>query len=197
MTKCPFCFQDIPDDSLYCDQCGKQLQFCPNCHKPGAGKICGHCGTPMNAQPQQATPFNPFASHAQQASPAPQQPPVSNPFAKQPSAANPFVQQPKPQPITVSELWLSISALPAPFKVQPGDFGRNLSPMNPNIAPFDTISGRHGVFQCKAGEWTFADVGSSNGTLHNGRLMAVNREETLRSGDTLQMGEALFKVSLK
>lgn len=31
---CPYCKKMIDDDSLYCDQCGKELKFCPQCNKP-------------------------------------------------------------------------------------------------------------------------------------------------------------------
>jgi len=44
---CPYCGALIADDSFYCDQCGKQLLICPNCHEYGKGKFCKHCGSPM------------------------------------------------------------------------------------------------------------------------------------------------------
>ncbi|MCQ2118351.1 MAG: FHA domain-containing protein [Bacteroidales bacterium] len=34
----------IDDDSLYCDQCGKELKFCPVCQKPHRGTECQVCG---------------------------------------------------------------------------------------------------------------------------------------------------------
>ena len=41
---CPKCKADIPDDSWFCDQCGSELKFCPNCLVPAKGKRCTRCG---------------------------------------------------------------------------------------------------------------------------------------------------------
>lgn len=41
---CPKCKADIPDDSWFCDQCGSELMFCPNCKTPAKGKRCTRCG---------------------------------------------------------------------------------------------------------------------------------------------------------
>lgn len=47
MMTCPFCRALIPDDSHYCDQCGTQLHFCPECRKPKRGTQCAVCGTDL------------------------------------------------------------------------------------------------------------------------------------------------------
>ena len=44
---CPFCRAEIPDDSWFCDQCGKELHFCPDCHKPKRGTQCAACGSDL------------------------------------------------------------------------------------------------------------------------------------------------------
>ncbi len=46
---CPYCKADIEDDSLYCDRCGQEILICPNCNKPGKGKVCTRDGTPLIA----------------------------------------------------------------------------------------------------------------------------------------------------
>lgn len=45
--KCPFCRAEIPDDSWFCDQCGKELHFCPECGKPKQGTKCAACGSTL------------------------------------------------------------------------------------------------------------------------------------------------------
>ena len=35
----------IPDDSAYCDQCGKELKWCPQCKRPKRGTECPLCGS--------------------------------------------------------------------------------------------------------------------------------------------------------
>ena len=37
MIQCPECRKMIPDDSAYCDQCGKELKWCPQCKRPKRG----------------------------------------------------------------------------------------------------------------------------------------------------------------
>lgn len=44
---CPFCRTEIPDDSWFCDQCGKELHFCPDCRKPKRGTQCAACGSDL------------------------------------------------------------------------------------------------------------------------------------------------------
>lgn len=198
MIQCPYCQKNIPDDSQYCDLCGKKLCFCTKCGKPGAGRVCGNCGTPMNgsavnsgaaqspfAQKEAVKPQNPFMS-GKPATP-------SNPFIHQKDDVKKPVQ-PTPAPPVLK---LQCSALPAPFPVQSGAiFGRYIQPMN-NQEAFDTISSSHGVFTQTGHGWTFKDIGSSNGSALNGRVLHINREEPLSHGDTLQMGETIFKIILK
>ena len=42
--KCPYCQSLIDDDSRWCDQCGKELMFCPACRVPRKGNSCPRCG---------------------------------------------------------------------------------------------------------------------------------------------------------
>ena len=44
MIVCPSCRAEIPDDSFFCDQCGRALKFCPSCGKPRRGTQCAACG---------------------------------------------------------------------------------------------------------------------------------------------------------
>lgn len=44
MLECPYCKQKIDDDSLFCDQCGKELFYCPSCKKLQRGSECNICG---------------------------------------------------------------------------------------------------------------------------------------------------------
>ncbi len=45
--KCPFCKAVIDDDSWFCDQCGKELKFCPECRQPKRGTECAACGADL------------------------------------------------------------------------------------------------------------------------------------------------------
>ena len=37
----------IPDDSAFCDQCGKELMWCPECKRPKRGTECPVCGSDL------------------------------------------------------------------------------------------------------------------------------------------------------
>lgn len=45
--KCPYCKETIDDDSWFCDQCGKELKFCPDCRQPKRGTECPACGADL------------------------------------------------------------------------------------------------------------------------------------------------------
>lgn len=45
--KCPYCKTNIDDDSHFCDQCGKALNFCPECQQPKRGTECPTCGADL------------------------------------------------------------------------------------------------------------------------------------------------------
>ena len=47
MIQCPDCRQMIPDDSAFCDQCGKELKWCPECRRPKRGTECPVCGSDL------------------------------------------------------------------------------------------------------------------------------------------------------
>lgn len=53
------------------------------------------------------------------------------------------------------------------------------------------VSGRHCTVQMNAGELIIVDHASRNGTFLNGRRIERNR---LRAGDTLQVGQAVFRI---
>lgn len=43
--KCPECKADIDSDSVFCDQCGKELLYCPKCGEAKRGVSCPRCGS--------------------------------------------------------------------------------------------------------------------------------------------------------
>ena len=47
MIQCPDCRSMIPDDSAFCDQCGKELKWCPECRRPKRGMECPVCGSDL------------------------------------------------------------------------------------------------------------------------------------------------------
>ena len=49
MIQCPDCRAKIPDDSAFCDQCGVELYWCPECKRPKLrrGHDCPLCGSDL------------------------------------------------------------------------------------------------------------------------------------------------------
>ena len=52
MIQCPECREMLPEDSAFCDKCGKELKWCPKCRRPKRGMECPVCGNEYQAQPK-------------------------------------------------------------------------------------------------------------------------------------------------
>jgi pSer/pThr/pTyr-binding forkhead associated (FHA) protein len=61
----------------------------------------------------------------------------------------------------------------------------------------ETVSGRHAVLSARDGGWWIEDLRSTNGTALNGRLVAPEMPELLRSGDLVQMGAIRVRVVIR
>lgn len=87
---CPFCKSTIPEESSFCQKCGKEVGviFCPACgtKMPGEARFCLKCGKEIPAQPSPQT------------APAAPMPPPRVAGPKTPVPAAPAGQQPGPQP---------------------------------------------------------------------------------------------------
>lgn len=82
-----------------------------------------------------------------------------------------------------------------------GDMSHGLSVgRDSGCSPFaiedETISREHARLLMHAGHFAIADVGSTNGTKLNGRLLGRDEHVRLRSGDRLAFGSAVFTVRL-
>ena len=45
-SPCPFCKEEIDNDSVFCDQCGSELLCCSSCGSFCKGNFCPRCGKP-------------------------------------------------------------------------------------------------------------------------------------------------------
>ena len=65
MIQCPDCRQIIPEDSAFCDQCGKELKWCPECKRPKRGTECPVCGSDLiSSSPSSVIPSEASVSPA-------------------------------------------------------------------------------------------------------------------------------------
>ena len=87
MTQCPECRNMIPDDSAFCDKCGKELKWCPECKRPKRGNECPVCGSDL-------IPGRRYLAMLENGGPAPVQPPQQPP---QPQPTTEYRPQAQPQ----------------------------------------------------------------------------------------------------
>jgi hypothetical protein len=113
-------------------------------------------------------------------------------------------------PSTPSQPWSEPSAAPVPLElpaavllvtapnVAEGEFPLNAAtvtigrgPENDLVLPDHRVSRRHGIISVRRGTLVYTDLGSSNGTLVNGRVVT---EVALGHGDVLRLGDSTITV---
>ena len=166
--KCPFCKENIDDDSRFCDQCGKELHFCPECRQPKRGTECPVCGSDLVG----AETF--FAAPEKRDE-------KSSELSKQPD-------QPKrmDQPSRLEGDGFNLM-------LKEGIFGRTTG-VYPEFSSQIYISGRHGELRCLDGQWQIRDLGSHNGTFLNHTKLPINTWTDLRIGDQLKIATTHLTV---
>ena len=138
MIQCPDCRQMIPDDSAFCDQCGKELKWCPECRRPKRGTECPVCGSDL-------IPGRKYLS-GDHSKPSSVTPGPSSVISKSPSAL-------------VGNGWR--------LTLQEGPFGRR-GGIWPELSSCPYVSGNHGKIVKSGADWVIEDSGSTNGTYVNG-----------------------------
>lgn len=64
-------------------------------------------------------------------------------------------------------------------------------PDNDLVLPLEYVSGHHGRLEQQRGAWVYTDLGSTNGTFHNGRPVHPHQPVPLQDGDVLRIGDPL------
>lgn len=177
MIQCPICRQMIPDDSAFCDQCGKELMWCPECKRPKRGTQCPLCGSDLipghlwikniggdgNTPPEKASP----------------------------EKASPVI--PSPSGASVSHPSKLVGSGGLILSLEEGPFGRR-GGIWPELGTCQYVSGSHGVIGKAGGEWTITDNGSTNGTFVNGARLATGVATPLKAGDKVRIATLDFIV---
>ncbi len=60
---------------------------------------------------------------------------------------------------------------------------------NDILLPLEYVSGHHGRLEKRGATWSYTDLGSTNGTFHNGRRLPPNQPVVLQDGDVLRIGD--------
>lgn len=167
MIQCPECRSMIPDDSAFCDQCGKELKWCPECKKPKRGTECPVCGSEL-------IPGRKYLSAASGEA-------AASPESKhQPTAA--AVVRP-----------VALAGNGWRLMLQQGEFGR-AGGIWPQLASCPYVSGRHGIITDTPAAWKVSDRGSTNGTFLNGIKLNPNEQYDLKKGDRVRIATLDFTV---
>ena len=203
--KCPFCQSIIEDDSRWCDQCGKELMFCPSCRVPRKGSSCPACGELLvsgNRFFASGLPDGQKVPAAASVSPAPA--PAAAPSPTPAAAAGSTIATPGPMPSPTATLaeptaaatpGLFLSGNGMRLAVREGVFGRK-GGVFPELSSCGYISGTHGELKFFPNEdcWGIRDCGSTNGTFINGNRLEKNKWYTLKAGYRLRIATLDFNV---
>ena len=170
MIQCPNCRQMIPDDSAFCDQCGKELMWCPECRRPKRGTSCPVCGNDL-------IPGRKWQAGLGEASPSPS--PVIS------SGAEGVVEK--------AQKVLKLVGSGYVLTLQEGAFGRR-GGIWPELSACQYVSGNHGVIGKAGGNWTITDSGSTNGTYVNGVRLSAGVSTPIKAGDKVRIATLDFTV---
>lgn len=185
MLICPNCKSKIDDDSWFCDQCGQELQFCPQCRRPGRGRFCTFDSKEL------VKASNLFKDGAPVASvPPPEQASIRTTQAK-----GPILQVDSP---TVG-LHLINRNLNLDIVIQKGDvIGRTEGRFADVFSPFKKISRQHCkfTFDPQVG-WMVTDLGSTNGTKYNNQVLEPHKPQVLKDKSFLVIGNIEFYIEIK
>jgi len=140
--ECPFCQSLIFEDSLFCDQCGKELMLCPLCHKPGKGKACIFDGSKL----VRATSLKTKSEKIENA-------PVNKVAVHEKTAQE------------VPEIQLTNARLGLLLKIKSGQvIGRTNALFAEKLGSIKQISGTHARIDFDGSDWLVTDLNSMNGT---------------------------------
>jgi len=176
---CAFCKSGIDDDSLYCDQCGKEVLVCPKCHKPGKGKMCTFDGIPLVSKKNETTPGLAGTEVSE--------------------AVTPSVSKPVAQVAGICELRLINKNLGLDLKIEDGDIvGRTKGRFVNIFSKYSTVSGQHAQFKLDSNNkcWTIIDLDSTNGTKYNNITLKPMQSQVLTDKSYLCIANIEFYVQI-
>ncbi|MDE7096933.1 MAG: FHA domain-containing protein, partial [Muribaculaceae bacterium] len=171
--ECPECFEDIPEDSRYCDMCGVELLECVNCHSIGTGVFCSECGRPM-------------ISRSMPAEDAPEPPEWNDHPATDTTDGTNIGTT-----IGGRSRNLVLKARKGGFILTPEDgavIGRTEGEYSSLLGSCNLISRRHGKFLKLGRDWHLVDLGSTNGCLINDVELKPMVPTKFKAGDVVDIG---------
>ena len=186
MITCPFCKEEIEENSCYCDQCGQALFYCSSCGHVGSGRRCTYCGGIMmsvqelEAQSQRTT----MAENLNTAAPS-----VTT------SRANVEISQ---SLIDSGVPRLSLVSHQLNISIQGSNgaiIGRRQGPYRQLFEKDMYVSGVHAqLFYSQESGWCIMDKHSSNGTFLNRKKLQADMGMPLKNNDILSIANINLQV---
>lgn len=183
---CPnkICQKEIPNDSVFCDQCGVHLRQCTKCGSITLAKFCTECGgVVIDRKITEDTNLEQIGSKSETIDF------VQNEIKEQQSGGTVIVE-------SIPELKI----IHPNFTITPesGDvLGRTTGPHATRLGQFPVISSKHGKVELLGNEWFFTDLHSSNKSYLNGSVISSEVPTKLTDGDNLVLANISFSVSIK
>ena len=204
MIQCPECRNMIPDDSAFCDQCGKELKWCPECKRPKRGTECPVCGSDLI--PGRKWLEGGAGAPAGVGAPASDAVSAGGPVKNGEKCETPPVQgvggpskSAENDGAAVQGTTAYASAASAlvgngwRLNLQSGQFGR-AGGIWPELGTCPYVSGRHGTISGDAGLWNITDIGSTNGTFVDGVRLQTGVATPLKKGARVRIATLDFTV---
>ena len=200
MIQCPECRQMIPDDSAFCDQCGKELRWCPECGRPKRGTQCPVCGGDLipgrkwiAGGGESGIPHGSDVDSSVGSGGIPEtRATLGTVRGGTVSEANGGAER--------SEAVSGVPPLPTrlvspgmTLTLREGAFGR-IGGIWPELAGCPYVSGSHGVISRTADGWAITDNGSTNGTFINDRRIPAGQATPIKAGDRVRIATLDFTV---
>jgi predicted RNA-binding Zn-ribbon protein involved in translation (DUF1610 family) len=186
---CPskICGQEIPDDSVYCDQCGVKILRCTKCGNPGTGKFCGKCGGAMLFKVMDA-PGTPSPA-VRPDSPAEPPPAPAAPQTQAASSATVLVPPPAAKKLLFCH--------PDGWNMELADgdiLGRTKGNHTDRLGSIPVISGTHAKITFEKNGWYITDQKSTNKTYIRGTMAQPGVPVNLKNNDIVQLANVKFIV---
>lgn len=215
MKKCPFCRANILDDSVFCDQCGKELRMCLDCHSYVAGRFCTNCSSkniimakdfdfdkncPI-ARPATNGKEYPIQSHKQamqQSEKSSSTSPLSYPIYQKEKTEPPFDEETEvPESKFINHMIGITHKVTFHLDSSKGRylFGRKVGEFTDFFNSIRFISRKHAEMDYDRRHrcWVIMDLGSSNGTFINGQRLTPQVPKPVKKGDEIQVAFERFK----
>ena len=181
MVECPVCSETIPEDSNYCDQCGKELMICPECEELGDSKFCTNDGTELITKRSMKRPETERETGSKE-KPADKKAGGSLSMTTVTSSTRGASQVDIQESSKNRKIQLINETLGLKLEVEDGDIlGRSAGPHQEELSDIDTISGKHAkiYFDENQDVWKIKDLHSTNGTRirysRQGEVIQVNQ----------------------